>query len=1099
MSTLFRGLLASAAGVSKQSKGAQLLERLENSTQLEDRREALTEFNELSAAEPVRLIEKGMAVLVQLLREEDTQLTRDVLETLSNLMDPEMPRDVPAETGEIKAMHNASAFLSSDGHLLEVLNSSEDNDLYVRFHAVQLVMKLLMRARRQTQEHVLNQPATVGRVLSLAEDQREIVRNEVLLLLARLGEGSAGLQNILAFQGAFERLLDIVESEGKEEGGLGSVIVHDCLRIVSTLLARNASSCRFFRESGCLQRVPSLLVLPASHNKGHATSATLACELIGCLLAAGSDTHDETKGNGDQGSANGIEGSPGKKGKLTEELSEDITSTQASLLKLRVLPLLIFLSTDAATATDPALRLQALGTMAELIRGHPSAAAELLEVRVTRRSSGELVSEPFLLRILYTGVRSSSAALRGTTVHLFRCLFHGNSATQLAAAAYLVGPMSAGASAALPGDTASATDPAPEHDHAYMSVALNTLLSIGDAAKERRGDDDASGSSVWVASGVLAAMLHANSDVKRMVSRLPVSPRGSGDSSDSIAPAGSLLMPSIVRQVLSLLGDSSAYEGTPLLLLSLLQLLLTWLTGSAEATMAFSAPMATVPSLLDAFGTNRAAASEFDVHVRGHVAGLLGACLALRDGAAGESGHEASGRSSTVVKLLKQRIGLEAFGDACDALVSSKPFGAARGGATRWSSRKSEALLAGSASVGGVVLYPPEMCALLGSVFEEAHAAILDAHAMSSSGATVDASSVAPKAALPGADSVAVTDSEGVMDPAIASFKALVAAQDAKQRELLDERTQLRDQHACLQAELESARAMAGRADTNRLRADELVEAHAKAESEARAAQEELLVARSELARTTSDLEGLAAAYSQMEKALNEQGQVQSSSSDVPDSVTALDGNSTGSVGAASAASMAVLQAHSDGLARDKAALLAETAELRASLAAAQASGDAAAKAAQAGSEAAELSRAEGAALQARVASLSEALATSEAAEAEARHGREQAERQRDDAEAALEAAAEAAAAQEVDDSQKSDPSSRIAELEGNLAEERAVLEEAFILLGEHDALLEAARADEAALRYELEVVRTPGAERAAELTTNGGELMMLKLQTPSA
>ena len=405
-------------------------------------------------------------------------------------------------------------------------------------------------------------------------------------------------------------------------------------------------------------------------HKGHATSATLAGELIACLLAAGSDTHDETKGNGDQGSANGIEGSPGKKGKLTEELSEDITSTQASLLKLRVLPLLIFLSTDAATATDPALRLQALGTMAELIRGHPSAAAELLEVRVTRRSSGELVSEPFLLRILYTGVRSSSAALRGTTVHLFRCLFHGNSATQLAAAAYLVGPMSAGASAALPGDTASATDPAPEHDHAYMSVALNTLLSIGDAAKERRGDDDASGSSVWVASGVLAAMLHANSDVKRMVSRLPVSPRGSGDSSDSSAPAGSLLMPSIVRQVLSLLGDSSsAYGGTPLLLLSLLQLLLTWLTGSAEATMAFSAPMATVPSLLDAFGTNRAAASEFDVHVRGHVAGLLGACLALRDGAAGESGHEASGRSSTVVKLLKQRIGLEAL---CVGRVNAK-------------------------------------------------------------------------------------------------------------------------------------------------------------------------------------------------------------------------------------------------------------------------------------------------------------------------------------------------------------------------------------------------------------------------------------------
>lgn len=216
--SFFSSLLSSAP---KPSQGARLLDRLESSTQLEDRRSAIAEFNELTAAEPVRLIDKGMAVLVQLLREEDTQLTRDVLETLSNLMDPEVPRGVVAETGEVKAVHNASVFLGSDSHLLEVLNSSEDGDLYVRFHAVQLVMKLLSRARRQTQENVLNQPATVGRVLQLAEDRREIVRNEVLLLLARLGEGSAGLQNILAFQGAFEQLLSIVESEGKEEGARG--------------------------------------------------------------------------------------------------------------------------------------------------------------------------------------------------------------------------------------------------------------------------------------------------------------------------------------------------------------------------------------------------------------------------------------------------------------------------------------------------------------------------------------------------------------------------------------------------------------------------------------------------------------------------------------------------------------------------------------------------------------------------------------------------------------------------------------------------------------------------------------------------------------
>ena len=137
--SLFRGLLSSAP--SRQSTGARLLERLVHSTQLEDRREAITEFNALTAAEPVRLIDKGgMSVLVQLLREEDTQLTRDVLETLSNLMDPEMPRGVAAETGEVKAVHNASVFLTHDVYMLDVLNSSEDGDLYVRYHAVQLVM-----------------------------------------------------------------------------------------------------------------------------------------------------------------------------------------------------------------------------------------------------------------------------------------------------------------------------------------------------------------------------------------------------------------------------------------------------------------------------------------------------------------------------------------------------------------------------------------------------------------------------------------------------------------------------------------------------------------------------------------------------------------------------------------------------------------------------------------------------------------------------------------------------------------------------------------------------------------------------------------------
>ena len=149
--------------------------------QLEDKREALTEFKDLSTEEPLRLIEKGgMSVLLQLLRANDTQLTRDVLETLANLMDAEMPKGM-AEAARVASVHNCGVFLTNGANVSLVLGSvdGEEDDMYVKFHAVQLMMRLLAVTPAQTQEAVLGQPAIVGRVMRLLEDKREIVRNEV--------------------------------------------------------------------------------------------------------------------------------------------------------------------------------------------------------------------------------------------------------------------------------------------------------------------------------------------------------------------------------------------------------------------------------------------------------------------------------------------------------------------------------------------------------------------------------------------------------------------------------------------------------------------------------------------------------------------------------------------------------------------------------------------------------------------------------------------------------------------------------------------------------------------------------------------------------
>lgn len=62
---------------------------------------------------------------------------------------------------------------------------------------------------------------------------------EALLLLQSLAHQNADIQKILAFSGAFEKLLDIVAEEGGVEGG---VVVQDCLTVVDAMLRFNSSN-----------------------------------------------------------------------------------------------------------------------------------------------------------------------------------------------------------------------------------------------------------------------------------------------------------------------------------------------------------------------------------------------------------------------------------------------------------------------------------------------------------------------------------------------------------------------------------------------------------------------------------------------------------------------------------------------------------------------------------------------------------------------------------------------------------------------------------------------------------------------------------------
>uniref|UniRef100_A0A8C6XZ39 General vesicular transport factor p115 n=1 Tax=Naja naja TaxID=35670 RepID=A0A8C6XZ39_NAJNA len=92
----------------------------------------------------------------------------------------------------------------------------------------------------------------VSRLMDLLADSREVIRNDGVLLLQQLTKSNAAIQKIVAFENAFERLLDIITDEGNSDGG---IVVEDCLLLLQNLLKNNNSNQNFFKEGSYIQRM----------------------------------------------------------------------------------------------------------------------------------------------------------------------------------------------------------------------------------------------------------------------------------------------------------------------------------------------------------------------------------------------------------------------------------------------------------------------------------------------------------------------------------------------------------------------------------------------------------------------------------------------------------------------------------------------------------------------------------------------------------------------------------------------------------------------------------------------------------------------------
>lgn len=244
-----------------------LVDRVYSSTLLEDRRDACRALKALSRKYRIEVGAQGMPPLVQVLQNDgqDAEIISYALDTLCNIVTSEEfdeEADNPAVSVNVGEQFT-EMFIKSPENVTVVMGYLDEYDFRVRRAAIQLITSLIANKTRELQELVLVSPMGVSKLMDLLTDSREVIRNDVLLLLIELTKGNSNIQKIVAFENAFDRLFDIVREEGCSDGG---IVVEDCLILLLNLLKNNSSNQQFFKEGSYIQQLAPMFVLNNSNS-----------------------------------------------------------------------------------------------------------------------------------------------------------------------------------------------------------------------------------------------------------------------------------------------------------------------------------------------------------------------------------------------------------------------------------------------------------------------------------------------------------------------------------------------------------------------------------------------------------------------------------------------------------------------------------------------------------------------------------------------------------------------------------------------------------------------------------------------------------------
>lgn len=252
-----------------------LCNRLQHATMSSDRRSAVLGLKSFSRQYRESVVEHGLRPLIATFKKDidNPQIIKPLLETLlilfirgesdedqtrgwisqqSRLQNGKYPSPLLMEDVSLDqlSLWIADALIQDHDTLVQLIeNLSEASDYHTKLYTIQLLESLTASRGSRTKETLLTIPTAMSTICLLLNDSNEPVRNEAILLLMALVNDNFNIQKLVAFENTFETLFDIIE----EEGGIrGSILVQDCLTLITNLLQFNASNQKFFlRNSMC--------------------------------------------------------------------------------------------------------------------------------------------------------------------------------------------------------------------------------------------------------------------------------------------------------------------------------------------------------------------------------------------------------------------------------------------------------------------------------------------------------------------------------------------------------------------------------------------------------------------------------------------------------------------------------------------------------------------------------------------------------------------------------------------------------------------------------------------------------------------------------